>query len=129
MVQLRILSGKTPGAVHHVHRFPFLIGRSAQADLRLEESGIWDRHLEIRLDPKAGFNVTVLPEARAALNGQPLTQTLLRNGDIVEAGGVKIQFWLSQPRQRSLVARERLTWIALGLLCAAQIALIYRLLP
>jgi pSer/pThr/pTyr-binding forkhead associated (FHA) protein len=129
MVQLRILSGKYAGAVHHLRRFPCLIGRSADAELRLEEPGVWDRHLELRLDARAGFGVRVLPGARAALNGQNLTESPLRNGDTIEAGCVKIQFWLSQPRQRSLLPRERLTWAALGLLCIGQIVIVYRLLP
>ena len=128
MVQLRLLTGKAAGTVHRLHRFPSLIGRSSSADLRLEEPGIWDRHCEIRLEPGTGFGLTVLSEAKAAVNGQMLDEAPLRNGDIIEAGGVKLQFWLSQPRQRSLVAREKLTWAALLLLCAGQIALIYHLL-
>jgi len=52
----------------------------------------------------------------------------LRNGDLIEVGPLKIQFWLSETRQRSLRTREFFTWFALAALCAGQIVLIYGLL-
>ncbi len=128
MVQLKIVSGRPAGAVHELHRFPCLIGRSAEADVRLEEAGIWDRHLHIHLDSDRGFSAAILPEARATVNGQPLTRAPLRNGDVIEVGCVKLQFWLKPPRQSSLAARETMTWAALGLLCAGQVVLVYFLL-
>jgi hypothetical protein len=49
----------------------------------------------------------------------------LRNGDGVEIGALKMQFWLGQTRQAGLRFREWLTWAAIAALCLAQIALIY----
>jgi pSer/pThr/pTyr-binding forkhead associated (FHA) protein len=128
IVQLRILSCKDAGALHVIRRFPCLIGRCSGADVRLEQAGVWDRHLELKLDPQQGIAATVLPGALATLNGEPFDRHRLRNGDVIEFGGAKIQFWLAPTRQRSFVLRERLTWVALGVLCAGQIALIYYLL-
>ena len=128
MVQLRILSGKDAGVVAVVRRFPCLIGRCSTADVRLEQAGVWERHLELQLEPKQGVTAAVLPGALGTLNGEKFERKLLRNGDVIELGGGKIQFWLAPTRQRSFALREGLTWISLGVLCAGQILLIYHLL-
>jgi len=128
MVQLKVLSGKQAGAVAVARRFPFIVGRDGSANLRLEEHGVWDRHLELDLRMPEGFVLQVNPDARATVNDQPVRHALLRNGDLIGIGTVKIRFWLGETRQLSLRPREFLTWAALAALCAAQIALIYRLL-
>jgi pSer/pThr/pTyr-binding forkhead associated (FHA) protein len=128
MVQFNVLSGKKAGAVAVVHRFPFLVGRDPAAHLRLEEEGIWDRHLALDLQEAEGFVLEVHSRARATVNDQPVEKTLLRNGDLIVIGPVKIRFWLSETRQSGLRTREFLTWAALGALCIGQVVLIYRLL-
>src|SRR5262245_60840527 len=102
MVQLRILSGKQPGAAYFARRFPVRIGRAAANDLRLEEDGVWDQHFELGLDPAEGFLLHLYPGALATINGAPLPPTPLRNGDTIEIGSLKIQFWLTETRQRGL---------------------------
>ena len=72
MVQLRILSGKMAGVDITARHFPFCIGRSAAADLQLPEDGVWERHLELSLDPATGYVLTASPDALAAINGQPI---------------------------------------------------------
>ena len=129
MVQFNVLSGKQAGAVAVARRFPFVVGRDSSANLRLEEEGVWDRHLELDLRMPDGFILKVLSQARAAVNDQPVQQAVLRNGDLIGIGAVKIRFWLSETRQLALRMREFLTWAAVVALCAGQLALIYRLLP
>jgi hypothetical protein len=63
-----------------------------------------------------------------AVNAAAVQETVLRNGDVIEAGSLKLQFWLSETRQVGLRLRESLTWVAIGLVCLAQVALIYWLL-
>ena len=128
MVQLKVLSGKQAGAVTLTRRFPFIVGRDASANLRLEEEGVWERHLELDLQMPEGFVLIVHPQARATVNDQPVQQALLRNGDLIGIGTVKIRFWLSETRQMGLRPRELLTWAALAALCAGEVALIYALL-
>ena len=125
MVQLEFLSGREHGSVRFVRRFPCLIGRNASSDLRSEDPGVWDRHLEIDLDLQRGFVLRALPDALVRVNGQPTNQVLLKNGDLVEIGSLKIRFWLERPQQRSLAVREFLTWSALAILSFGQLALIY----
>ena len=128
MVQLQVLSGKHAGTTKLARRFPFVVGRNSTADLCLEQDGIWDRHLEFHLQIPDGFVLKSHPRALTNVNGQPVRQAFLRNGDLIEVGPLKIQFWLSETRQRGLRTREFLTWFALAALCAGQIVLIYGLL-
>jgi pSer/pThr/pTyr-binding forkhead associated (FHA) protein len=125
MVELRVLTGKQAGAVVVARRFPWRIGRAPDTDLRLEESGVWDHHLELSFKVPDGVGLSRQPDAFATVNGQVFQQTLLRNGDLIELGPVKIRFWLSEPRQLSLRLREGSTWLLLALLLAVQIALVY----
>ncbi len=128
MVQLQVFSGNQAGTATVARRFPFVVGRNSTADLCLEQDGIWDRHLEFHLQIPDGFLLKAHPRALTSVNGQQVQQTFLRNGDLIEVGPLKIQFWLSETRQRGLRTREFLTWFALAALCAAQIVLIYGLL-
>ncbi|HEX4645592.1 MAG TPA: FHA domain-containing protein [Verrucomicrobiae bacterium] len=113
------------GAEWLARRFPTTIGRSAAADFRLEGDGVWEKHLELDLSPSDGFVASAYPNALAAVNGRFFQETVLRNGDILELGSVKLRFWLGETRQRGLRFREWLTWIAFGLIAAGQVWLIY----
>ena len=125
MIQFSILTGKKAGASWTARRFPVRIGRSPAADLQLDEEGVWDQHLEVDFRPRDGFYLTTHPNALASVNGQPVRQARLRNGDAVQIGGLNMQFWLGQTRQASLRFREAFTWAAIAAVCLAQIALIY----
>jgi hypothetical protein len=127
MIQLRILSGKHAGTTHAVSRFPCVIGRGVAADLRLEEPGVWDKHLQLDLKRGEAVIAKSLPGALARVNSQPFDSVALRTGDMIELGGTRLQFWLSPSRQRSFRAGEILTWITLAMLCLAQIVVIYGL--
>lgn len=123
MVQLKILSGSQTGGSHVARQFPLTIGRAADAHLRLADTGVWDRHLELTFTP-AGFRLRLCDGALATLNGEPFQEALLRNGDRIMLGSVALQFWLAEVGQRNFAVREQLTWLALGLLGAAQLLLI-----
>ena len=125
MIQFSILTGKKAGKSWVVRRFPVRIGRSAAADLRLDEEGVWDQHLQVDFKPRDGFYVSAQPNALATVNCQPVRQTRLRNGDCLEIGALKMRFWLGQTRQTGLRFREWLTWAAIAAVCLGQIALIY----
>lgn len=129
MVQFKIVSGKMAGSEKVARHFPFRIGRAASADLRIEDDGVWDEHLELSFLSGEGFLLTARPNALAAINGQSFQQQVLRNGDSIEIGALKIRFWLSETRQSSLRLREWLTWAAFAMILALQLFLIYRLLP
>jgi hypothetical protein len=128
MVQVKILSGKKAGAVWPARRFPVRIGRSAASDLRSEEHGVWDDHCRIELHPGTGFVLETEPDALLTINGQPAQRAVLRNGDTIDVGALKLQFWLSEARQRGLQIQEWFVWSLIAGVSVAQVALIYWLL-
>jgi hypothetical protein len=128
MIQFSIQSGKKAGTSWIARRFPVRIGRAAGSDLQAEEQGVWDQHLQVDFIPADGFVLSAQPNALAAVNGQPVQETVLRSGDFIEAGSLKLQFWLSETRQAGLRLREGLTWTAIAAISLGQIGLIYWLL-
>lgn len=128
MIQLKILTGKMAGATWVARHFPARIGRSARADLQLEEPGVWDEHFQINLDVKQGFIVETQPNALATVNGEPTQQSILHNGDLIEIGSLKIQFWLGEATQRGLKIREGLVWAIIAAVTLGQIALVLSLI-
>jgi pSer/pThr/pTyr-binding forkhead associated (FHA) protein len=128
MLQLNLLSGKMAGARWEARRFPVRIGRAATSDLQLEEDGVWDQHLELDFNPAEGFVLATRPGALARVNGQPVQHAVLRNGDRLELGSAKIQFWLGDTRQRGLQIREWFVWTLVVATSLGQIALVYWLL-
>jgi pSer/pThr/pTyr-binding forkhead associated (FHA) protein len=128
MVQLKILSGKKAGTTFVARRFPVRIGRAPKANLQLEEDGVWDQHLQLVFNPADGFRLNAEPNALVTVNGQRLEENLLHNGDTLGIGSVRLQFWLSETRQRGLRLREWLTWAAITIISLGQIAAIYFLL-
>jgi pSer/pThr/pTyr-binding forkhead associated (FHA) protein len=127
MIQLDVLSGKKAGSRTVVRRFPFRVGRAPENQLRLDDDGVWDRHLAFELRP-AGFGLAVAPNAPIALNGESFQNQTLRNGDIITIGSAKLQFWLAAARQRGLRVREGFLWTLVAAVTAAQFILIYWLL-
>lgn len=128
MVLLKVLTGKKAGTAWVARRFPVRIGRSATADLQLEEGGIWDQHLQLDFNPSEGIVLSTQPSALAAVNGQPVDRTVLRNGDAIDIGSLKLQFWLTETRQTGLRFREGLTWVAIAAISIGQVGLIYWML-
>lgn len=128
MVQLGILSGKQAGVFWAARRFPVQIGRAPSADLRLEEDGVWDKHLLLQLRRADGFVLTAQPNALVAVNGQAVQEAVLRNGDTIELGAVRLQFWLGEARQYGLRLREFLAWLGIAAVFLSQAALIWWLL-
>ena len=128
MIQVKVLSGKTAGATWVARRFPVRICRAPAADLRLQEDGVWDQHLALELHREQGFVLTTQPDALATVNGEPVQQAVLRNGDRIEIGSVKLQFWLGETRQTGLGLREALAWTVVVCVTGAQFGLLYWLL-
>jgi pSer/pThr/pTyr-binding forkhead associated (FHA) protein len=128
MIQLRILSGRMAGDTQVVRHFPFRIGRAAENDLVLDDSGVWDNHLTVTFQKREGFLMQTAADAFAAINEEPKSSARLRNGDVISFGSAKIQFWLAPPRQRTLRIRELYVWFLLAAVTAFQFVLIYRLL-
>lgn len=127
MIQLKVLSGKKAGTEVVARHFPFYAGRAESCELSLDDAGVWDRHFQIVLNSSREFVLKAHDQTSVTIDGNSLQQAALRNGDIIEFGSAKILFGFSPTKQKTLVIREWLTWLALGALCAGQILLIYRM--
>jgi pSer/pThr/pTyr-binding forkhead associated (FHA) protein len=128
MIQFSILSGEKAGTRTVARRFPFHIGRAPGNELQLGDDGVWDRHLAIEFNPQSGYSLTVAPDALVTVNAAPVQNAVLRNGDTLTAGSVKIQFWLAAARQGSLLLREFFLWALVAAVTAVQLVLIYWLI-
>ncbi|MFM2293846.1 MAG: hypothetical protein RLZZ350_259 [Verrucomicrobiota bacterium] len=129
MVELKIISGgQLAGDSQVVRHFPYRLGRAPANDLRLEAPGIWDQHLRLDFDPTQGFIATALGDALATVNGWPIQAVILRNGDTLDLGSIKLQFWLAAANQSPLLGSKLFIWLALAAVTAAQLALLLWLL-
>ena len=128
MVRLRVLNGARAGFSHLTGRFPCTIGRAASDDLQLIEPGIWDGHLQLDLRVPDGFLLSRLGQGRATVNGVEFDQIRLRNGDLIELGAAKLQFWIGDIQPAGQRLRELLLWIGLSTLVLLEFGLIVWLL-
>jgi pSer/pThr/pTyr-binding forkhead associated (FHA) protein len=128
MIQLNILSGKKAGTQPVARRFPFHIGRAAGNDLQLDDEGVWDQHLALEFQKQKGFKLATTANALATVNSQPIQNIILRNGDTIIIGLVKLQFWLAVAHQRGLCLREGFVWALLIFVTISQFALLYWLI-
>jgi len=128
MVQFSILSGKKAGAQWMARRFPVRVGRAVGTDLQLEDDGVWDEHFQLAFRSGEGFVLTTTGQALTSINGEPCQKSVLRNGDVIDAGAAKLQFWLAEARSRGLRFREAATWAGIAAVFLAQIGLLYWLL-
>ena len=125
MVQLWFLNGKRSGSIQILRNYPCSIGRNPNSDVPVEEPGVWDQHCEIDLEMGRGFTLKTESKAITSVNGEPVQQALLKNGDRIDIGASKIQFWLNPSLPKSFRIRELLTWIALVFFSLSQVALFY----
>jgi pSer/pThr/pTyr-binding forkhead associated (FHA) protein len=128
MVQFEILTGKQAGTKLVARRFPVRIGRGRRADVRLEEPGVFEDHLRLEIVPREGFRLVNQSSGLTSVNGQSISEAWIRNGDLIELGGLKLKFWLAEPDRSGMSLREALTWFGIGAVTLGQIALIYWLI-
>ena len=124
MLQIKVLSGKMAGTSTVARRFPFHVGRSADSDLRMEEPGVWENHLEIQFEPENGFTATPLGDALITVNGQGVQRKRVCNGDRIELGGAVLQCWLGETTQRGLRLREWIAWATILLVTLLELVLL-----
>lgn len=108
-----------------VHHFPFKLGRSERNDLQLTDPGVWGEHCAIELDPSTNhFSLRSCPGALCFINGAPVEEAELHNGDLIQVGGCNIQFSLAPAPQGALLLRQALVWTLILCVAAAQAALV-----
>ncbi len=129
VVLLRHLNGPNAGQETLLPHLPCRIGRAADDDLRLESPGVWEGHFQIERAKGDLLHLRSRDGALTSLNDRPVQWVALRQGDVIQAGGVRLQFWLSPVHQTGLQVRETLTWLVLGGLVAFQLSVALTLSP
>ena len=127
VIQLQVLNGRQASTTFTTGCLPVELGRGNACQFRIEDDGVWDQHLIFSVAPPNQIQFLSTPGAFTAVNGQRLVNGILRNGDLIEIGGVQLRFGFAPVRQYSLTWREMLTWLALAALTLGQVALIYLL--
>lgn len=118
MVELTVLNGSEPGRLLRLVRFPARVGRRCEGDGLLVGPGIWDHHFDIIIEESGRFGLVAMQGARVAIDGEFVERKTLKNGGILEVGGLRLRFALSVVAQRPLGIRESAVWIGAGLLLA-----------
>ena len=83
-------TGGAPPREHPLHAGVTVIGRGAEADLRLADTGVSRAHAEVRRDG-AEVRITDLGSTNGTLvNGQRISTTVLVDGDRIEVGATPL---------------------------------------
>ena len=117
-----LLLAADSGASCVAAEFPFMIGRSPSAGMRLDASGVWDIHATI-LVREGGFFVQPEGEALVLINGERSAGAVLRAGDRISLGAVRLTVALAPARQGRLGARETLNWLVILAVTISQVLL------
>jgi predicted component of type VI protein secretion system len=122
MLLVTVIEGRDARSFR-VTRFPFVIGRSPEADLRLESPGVWDRHASIEIRNGRFF---IQPEGASLLliNGERSEGAVPRAGDDFSLGGARLTVSLAPAAQMSLAAREMMIGSVIFAVALTQILLL-----
>ncbi|MDX6546725.1 MAG: hypothetical protein QOG33_275 [Gaiellales bacterium] len=81
-----------PGGTFVIEQRVTVIGRSSEADVRLEDANASRRHAELRRIGD-GYSLVDLGSTNGTeVNGQRIQETALMNGDVISVGTTKITF-------------------------------------
>ncbi|MGV3771268.1 MAG: FHA domain-containing protein [Verrucomicrobiales bacterium] len=127
MLQFQILSGSKAGEVINCNETPAIIGRGSSVHVLLPDAGVWDEHLEVKLEGLE-LKATVLGSALASINGNPFQTTLIRNGDQLTTGAASFRVYLQPAQQKKISLREAATWLIATAIVVIQIVTIFILL-
>jgi hypothetical protein len=119
MLYLSLGSDSVAGTDTVARHFPFRIGRSEVASLRLERAGIWEQHVELNLG-NGCVTIASCDQAPVRINGCQMTEPcIVHCGDLLELGSVKIIVGLSSAdRRKDLLQQGVLAGSILGLTLA-----------
>ncbi|MDQ5910115.1 MAG: hypothetical protein QG599_2211 [Pseudomonadota bacterium] len=69
------------------------LGRSPNNDFRFDNDSVSSRHAEVHYLPDGSFQICDLGSTNGTwVNGQRIQNQLLKNGDVVELGEVRLHF-------------------------------------
>ncbi len=110
MVELMVLTGPQSGSHLLIPRLPACVGRSREVEVPLSGPGVWDRHFDLVTTPEGRVALRTIGEARVMIDSVSVTERPLRNGELLEVGGIKLRFLIVESSQQPLTAREFSVW-------------------
>jgi hypothetical protein len=113
MLLLRVTDSRGAVTQHVAESFPYKIGRSPQASLRLEAPGVWECHATILPGENARFLIRAEGDSLLLQNGEPIRTAPLATGDELSFGSAKILVSLAPATQKSIVLSEAVVWVLL----------------
>ena len=105
-------------------QFPFTIGRSRAASLRLEHPGVWDIHASIDIQD-GRFRAQPEGQSLLLINDVRSSGAVLRMGDQLSLGGARVAVALAPAAQFGLKARELFILLLLLSITIAQVLLLF----
>jgi pSer/pThr/pTyr-binding forkhead associated (FHA) protein len=97
MPRLRVVNGARAGALLQLRYPSTSFGRSAEADYRFQDDEQMSRLHCVVVCENSRFLVRDLNSTNGTLvNGNPVSELELRNGDVIEIGAQRIEFLAGQ---------------------------------
>ena len=90
--RLELASGTETGRVVAVREPVLVLGRGADADIRLTDTGVSRRHAELHLDDDKVTIVDLASTNGTTVNGRPVDKALLHDGDRIGLGASVLVF-------------------------------------
>jgi hypothetical protein len=90
--RLELVTGSETGRIIRLTPPSLVIGRGADADLRLSDTGVSRRHAELHVDPDDVTLVDLGSTNGTSVNGRRVDRARLRDGDRISLGATDIVF-------------------------------------
>jgi hypothetical protein len=90
--RLELISGSETGRIIRLVPPSLVIGRGADADLRLTDSGVSRRHAELHVDPDQVVLVDLQSTNGTSVNGRRVERVTLADGDRISFGATVIVY-------------------------------------
>ena len=120
MIELIVLNGPDSGRRLSVVSLPSRFGKSVGQAASFKGAGVWDEHFEVVLDESGAPVVRVLGDARICVQSLPIREVRIRDGLVLEVGGIRLQLGIQPAKHGSLAWREFLLWGTFGVVLLVQ---------
>ena len=90
--RLELVTGSETGRIVRLTPPSIVIGRGAEADLRLTDTGVSRRHAELHVDPDGVTLVDLQSTNGTAVNGRMVARAPLQDGDRISVGTTTMVF-------------------------------------
>jgi hypothetical protein len=120
MIEITILTGPDSGRRLSVGMLPCRFGKSPGLPGTFRGAGVWDEHFDLVPTDSGTPLVRALGDARVCVDSQLVLEVKVRDGLILEVGGIRLQVGIQPARHGSLVWREVLLWGTFGIVLLVQ---------